>query len=133
MFVEFLNLSRRDEWCISCRSCSCLVTLPIRTLTGTPQQLYPPPSHPWFFPLFKVSSIQNVMFTCWQCSIAATSWAAKRLDGREHRATVSARTPFCVFCCSQLSIRRPATKETRPKAELSLSVSLLETCTRYRG
>ena len=62
----------------------------------------------------------------------ATSWAAKRLDGRERRATVSARTPFCVYCCSQLTIHRPATKETRPKAELSLSVSLLETCTRYR-
>ena len=70
------------------------------------------------------------MFTCWQCSqypgIVATS------------LTVAARTPFCVYC-SQLSIRRPATKETRPEAKSSLSVSLLETSlevgtgTRYWG
>ena len=41
-------------------------------------------------------------------------------------STVAARTPFCVYC-SQLSIRRPATKETRPEAKSSFSVSLLET------
>ena len=40
--------------------------------------------------------------------------------------TVAARTPFCVYC-SQLSFRRPATKETRPDANSSLLVSLLET------
>ena len=111
------------------------VPLPIRTLTGTPLQIYPHP-HPTlgFIPLgfIQTRSIQNenVMFTCWQCSqnpgIVATS------------LTVAARTPFCVYC-SQLSIRRPATKETRPEAKSSLSVSLLETSlevatgTRYWG
>ena len=78
-------------------------------------------------------SIQNVMFTCWQCSIAATS--CQQSDSTVlniHRATVAARKTFCVYC-SQLSIHRPATKETRPEAESLLSVSLLETGTRYRG
>ena len=114
------------------------VPLPIRTLTGTPLQIYPHP-HPTlgFIPLgfIQTRSIQNenVMFSCWQCSqypgIVATS------------STVAARTPFCVYSnyCSQLSIRRPATKETRPEAKSSLSVSLLETSlevgtgTRYWG
>ena len=86
------------------------------------------------------------MFTCWQCSqytvpgiVATSSTVVSRelshsIDESPHR------TPFCVYC-SQLSIRRPATKETRPEAKSSLAVALLErshevetgTSTRYWG
>ena len=114
------------------------VPLPIRTVPHLPVHhcKFTPTPHPTlgFIPLgfIQTRSIQNenVMFTCWQCSqypgIVATS------------STVAARTPFCVYC-SQLSTRRPATKETRPEAKSSLSVSLLETSlevgtgTRYWG
>ena len=122
------------------------VPLPIRTLTPTPTP------HPWFYSLILIGfiqtrSIQNVMFTCWQCSqypsIVATSSTVVSILGLGRptgtdTVTVAARTPFCVYC-SQLSIRRPATKETRPDANSSLSVSLLETSlgvetgTRYWG
>ena len=115
-----------------------VVTVPlhIRTLTGTPLQIYPhPPSHPWFYS-FRLYS--NKVNTKWKCNVYLL--AMQSVPGYCSHLFDSCRknTIFCVYC-SQLSIRRPATKETRPEAKSSLSVSLLETSlevgtgTRYWG